>query len=33
MYLASAVPFLAELKTSGSPEWRDYYYKNGAASS
>jgi hypothetical protein len=28
MYLASAVLFPGELETSGSPDWRDYYYKN-----
>jgi hypothetical protein len=28
VYLASAILFPGELETSGSPDWRDYYYKN-----
>jgi hypothetical protein len=28
IYLASAILFPGELETSGSPDWRDYYYKN-----
>jgi hypothetical protein len=28
VYLASAVLFPGELETTGSPTWRDYYYKN-----
>ena len=28
VYLAAAILFPGELETSGSPDWRDYYYKN-----
>lgn len=28
VYLASAIIFPGELETTGSPDWRDYYYKN-----
>ncbi len=28
VYLASAVLFPGELEATGSPDWRDYYYKN-----
>jgi hypothetical protein len=28
LYLASAILFPGELETTGSPNWRDYYYKN-----
>jgi hypothetical protein len=28
LYLASAILFPGELETTGSPTWRDYYYKN-----
>ena len=28
MYLATAILFPGELETTGSPTWRDYYYKN-----
>ena len=28
VYLASAILFPGELETTGSPTWRDYYYKN-----
>jgi hypothetical protein len=28
VYLASAILFPGELETTGSPDWRDYYYKN-----
>lgn len=28
IYLASAILFPGEIENSGSPDWRDYYYKN-----
>ena len=28
IYLATAILFPGELETTGSPTWRDYYYKN-----